>query len=85
MAKMKLKNGCTGCNLPWHGPENREGQCNRCKRCLACCGLVRVRYSCAWRFDQRTAANPGYPKRSKDAYDRWCRNWNILSKNRRIF
>ena len=42
---MLLKNGCPGCEKEWNAPY-AEGQCSRCKRCLQCCGKVKVALSC---------------------------------------
>lgn len=43
--RMKLRDGCAGCRRFWE-VDCREGQCNRCHRCLTCCGKVSVPFSC---------------------------------------
>lgn len=78
--KMKLKDGCPGCNRRWDAPR-AEGQCSRCKRCLECCGHANIPYTCAWKWDRMS---PHSQYLSRKSYDRWINNPNILSKNRRI-
>ena len=77
---MLLKNGCPGCEKEWNAPY-AEGQCSRCKRCLQCCGKVKVALSCSAKHAAKTAPQQA---RSKAAYDRWESNVAILGHNRRI-
>lgn len=79
---MTLKEGCPGCNRKWG---EGEGQCSRCKRCLACCDKTSVPYSCGHRHARLEALRPGHHQRSQAAYERWANNPNVLSKNRRIY
>jgi hypothetical protein len=73
--KIALKLGCPGCGYPWGA---KEGQCSRCKRCLQCCGLERVEFSCADRYAKRSRLDPGYAARSERAYNAFHRNPKIL-------
>jgi predicted aldo/keto reductase-like oxidoreductase len=77
---MYLKEGCTSCGRLWKEPD-AEGQCSRCRRCLACCGKENVRYTCAWRYSRMT---PQQLHKSKVAYERWENHVNVLGHNRRI-
>ena len=73
--KIALKDGCPGCGHPWG---TKEGQCSKCKRCLQCCGLERVPFSCDDRYARRVARDPGYEARRKRAYDSFHRNPKVL-------
>jgi hypothetical protein len=70
MTKMKLKDGCPGCNRRWDAPR-AEGQCSTCKRCLVCHEDADIPYTCAYKRRMRAARDPGYKHRSAIAYDRW--------------
>jgi hypothetical protein len=76
--KLSLRTGCTGCRRLWG---EGEGQCSRCRRCLACCGADDVPYTCAWRWARKDA---GQRARSEAAYERWQANPAVLGRNRRI-
>jgi hypothetical protein len=76
--KLSLRVGCTGCQRRWG---EGEGQCSRCRRCLHCCGVEAIRYTCAWRAAQKT---PDQQLRSAKAYERWATDVRVLSHNRRI-
>lgn len=77
-SKLSLRVGCTGCQRRWG---EGEGQCSRCRRCLYCCGVEAIRYTCAWRAARKT---PDQQRRSAEAYERWAVDVRILSRNRRI-
>ncbi len=69
-----------GCDRRWRDPD-AEGQCLRCRRCLACCARTSVHYSCAARDSERT---PERRAASARAYERWTANPTMLGPNRRI-
>lgn len=80
---MKLKDGCPGCERRWNAPA-AEGQCSRCKRCLACCSNETVALSCVAR-ERTKRANPKFSvTRSRRAYEQYHANPGVLSRNRRM-
>jgi hypothetical protein len=75
-SKLSLRVGCTSCQRRWG---EGDGQCSRCRRCLFCCGVEAIRYTCAWRFARKT---PDQQLRSAKAYERWAADVRILGRNR---
>src|SRR6266568_5413174 len=97
---VKIADGCKGCGGLWggvyaecatfkqSGTKFYEGQCLTCNRCLDCHESKWVKYSCAWQYQRKWGGRPErhrHDRLSREAYDRYASNPNILPTYRRIF